>query len=85
LKRVSKEQAQELHHKLAQEFVKAKMDKLNFLSGVYLFLNNRFVEKIFFKNNRDHLEYLLSTHAAGDMNTPTELEQIMYEEAKYLI
>ena len=31
------------------------------------------------------MEYLLSTHAAGDCNTPTELEQIMYEEAKYLI
>jgi hypothetical protein len=63
----------------------AKIAKLNLISKIYLYLNNNFVEKIFFKNQKDQLENFVNLHSTGECNTPTELEQIMYEEARYLI
>lgn len=65
--------------------MKAKIAKLNFLSGLYLWLNNHFVEQIMFQNTRADLVKLVRKHAKGDVAVPTELEKIMLEEAEELI
>jgi hypothetical protein len=41
---------------LSKEFVKVKLNKLNMLSGWYLFLNKSFVELIMFKNEKETIE-----------------------------
>ena len=61
------------------------MAKLNFLSGLYLWLNDRFVEQIMFQNTRADLVKLVRKHAKGEVAVPTELEKIMLEEAEVLI
>jgi hypothetical protein len=48
-------------------------------------LNDYFVEKILFKNKPDQLKQLLLEQSTGSVETPTELEVIMKEDAEYLI
>lgn len=48
-------------------------------------MNDYFVEKILFKNKPDQLKQLLLEQSTGSVETPTELEVIMKEDAEYLI
>lgn len=84
-KRISKADAQKVYQKLAEEFVKVKKAKLNFLSRVYLFLQTNFVEQIMFQNDEEALRKIVDRHREGEVSIPTELEQIMLEEAEWLI
>jgi len=74
-----------MHNTLANEFVKAKMGKQRLCVQFYLFLQNNFVDKVFFKNNKKELENLKQTIAAGSVDVPTELEALMKTEAKEII
>jgi len=38
-----------------------------------------------FKNEEDELEKIVQSHGQGEVHTPTELEQIMYDESLFLI
>ena len=83
--KISQKDAQPILEILAQELVKAKLDKLNFLSKLYLWLQRTFVEQIMFKNNKKRLADLVQSHAEGEVTVPTELEVIMKEEATEII
>jgi len=48
-------------------------------------LQNNFVHKVFFKNTKELLDPILLKHAAGEIETPSELETIMLSEAEELI
>lgn len=74
-----------MHNTLANEFVKAKMSKQRLCVQFYLFLQNNFVDKVIFKNNKKELENLKNTIAAGSVDVPTELETLMRTEAKEII
>ena len=78
---ISSEESKELQEKLADEFVKAKMNKMKWYVRFYNWLNKTFTEQILFKNNRKELEALKFEHAKGEVYIPTELEKIMKIEA----
>jgi hypothetical protein len=63
--------------------VKEKLSKLNMLSRWYLWLNKSFVELIMFKNEKDTIEELFESHSKGQVDTPTELETILEEDAQF--
>ena len=70
---------------LATEFVRSKMAKQRICVKFYIWLQNCFVEKIIFKNQRNELEDLKQKLAEGSINVPTELETLMITEAKEFI
>jgi len=79
--RVSQEEADEIFDRMAKEVVKTKLTKLNSLSRHYLKIQNKYVQKIMFKNRPEALAKIVQEHAAGEVFVPSELEQIMYEDA----
>jgi hypothetical protein len=85
IRKLSQAEQQGILARLSQEFVKKKMEKLNFGSRLYLWLNRTFVEQIMFKNDKENLTQLLEAQSKGGVDVPTELEQIMLEEAKEII
>ena len=60
---ISSEESLELQAKLADEFVKAKLKKMNWYVRFYNWLNKTFTEQILFKNNKKELEALKFKHA----------------------
>lgn len=51
----------------------------------YYFIQNNFIDKIIFKNQRQELENIKLNLAAGHLDIPTELETMMKIEANELI
>lgn len=47
--------------------------------------NNKYTEKILFKNKKRDLEELKGRHSQGATDVPTELEKIMLVEAEEII
>ena len=84
-KLVSKDDIEIFGNNLAHEFVTAKLEKLNWMAKLYLYLNKHFVTKIMLKNEKDKLIELLKLHSTGQVEVPSELETIMFEDAKMLI
>jgi len=70
----SKEEEAKIHSQLADEFVIKKKEKLNFLSKVYLWLHDNFVEQIMLKNDNATMDSYLAKHAKGGTETLSELE-----------
>ena len=56
---MSKDDIEIFGNNLAHEFVTAKLEKLNWMSKLYLYLNTHFVTKIMLKNDKDKLIELL--------------------------
>jgi len=83
--RISPEEREALLLKLGQEFVKAKMGKQRLCVKFYLFLQNNFVDKVMFKNDKKELDELRKNIAAGSVEVPTELETLMRVECSELI
>jgi hypothetical protein len=83
--RIQEEVAEELYERLATEFVKTKVEKLNICSRLYLYLQHTFVQQVMFRNDRASLEAVVKQHAKGEIQTLCELEVIMRDEAKELI
>jgi hypothetical protein len=51
------------------------------MARFYLYLQDGYVEKIMFKNNLQKIKSIVKAHAEGEVNTISELEQIMVDEA----
>lgn len=83
--KISPEDREHLHRKLAVEFVKSKMGKHRICVRLYLWLQETFVELIMFKNQKSELESLKTKLATGSVHVPTELESLMTIEAQELI
>jgi len=83
--RISQEQAQPIFDLLQKDLVKAKMEDMNVLTKIYQYLNRTFVERIMLENRREKLTALNQSHAAGSVETPTELETMIREEAMFVV
>ena len=77
--------AEDLYSRLATEFVKLKVEKLNCCSRFYLYLQEGYVNQVMFLNDHQSLEKIVTEHAKGEIYTPCELESIMIKEARLLI
>ena len=77
--------AGELYSRLATEFVKIKVDKLNCWSRFYLYLQQGYVHQVMFVNDYGSLDSTVKEHAKGEIYTPCELEIMMRNEAQGLI
>lgn len=82
---MSPEDRELIHLTLATEFVRSKMKKQRICVQFYVWLQNTFVEKLIFKNERQNLEILKKKLAEGSINVPTELETLMISEAQEFI
>ena len=52
-KGINKEEGDIFRANLAKEFVKVKTEKLNWMSKLYIYLNNKLVTKIMLKNEKE--------------------------------
>ncbi len=52
-KGINKNEGNIFRENLAKEFVKAKMEKLNRMSKLYIYLNDKLVTKIMLKNDKE--------------------------------
>lgn len=82
---MSEQETNDFIDHITKAFVKQKLESLNTLSQIYLYLNNTFVELIMFKNSEDNIQNLFESHSRGNTETPTELEEILEDEAKFYI
>lgn len=55
------------------------------MSRLYQWLNKNFTVQIMFKNRDQVLSGLFEEHCRGEVDIPTELEAVMYEEALFMI
>lgn len=83
--RISQEEAQPIFDLLQKDLVKAKMEDMNVLTKIYQYLNRTFVERVMLENRREKLTTLNQSHAAGSVETPTELETMIREEAMFVV
>lgn len=83
--KINETAAEELYSRLATEFVKIKVEKLNCCSRFYLYLQQGYVHQVMFMNDRQALDWIVREHAKGEIYTPCELESIMRNEAHELI
>ena len=83
--KLSPEETEDAINVLTTEFVKSKREKLRASVRFYNWLNRHYTEQIMFKNNLEELNEIKMKHAAGEVNIPTELEIIMFVEAKEMI
>lgn len=83
--RISQEQAQPIFDLLQRDLVKAKMENMNVLTKIYQYLNKTFVERVMLENRREKLTALNQSHAAGSVETPTELDTMIREEAMFVV
>ena len=58
---------------------------MNVLTKIYQYLNRTFVERVMLENRREKLDTLNATHAAGSVETPTELETMIRDEAMFAV
>lgn len=70
---------------MGYEFVKAKLNKQRICVQLYLWLQNTFVNKLMFKNERLELEELKRNIAGGSVDVPTELQALMTVESTEMI
>lgn len=70
---------------MVKAFILDKLPKLNRRSRIYQWLNKNYVELIMFKNDPKNLQMIHEAHLKGQVSTPTELEQIMEEDADFEI
>ena len=82
-KKLSERETKEIIQTLTKAFVLEKISKLNTRSQIYLWLNQKYVQLIMFKNDEENLKKIHEDHLKGQVSTPTELEQIMEEDAKF--
>ena len=79
--KLSEQETDKFIQELAKAFILEKISVLNTRSQIYLWLNQSYVELIMFKNDEQNLNKICDAHLKGQVSTPTELEQIMEDEA----